>query len=121
MGDTSNEQTQSWGGCGHVHLESLLWQQRIWSEKTFGPGRRVEGTVDHIQSELEEIKASPRDVEEWIDVVILAFDGAWRAGYTPDQIVDALVKKCEKNRQRSWPDWRTAPANKAIQHKKRNP
>lgn len=93
-----------------------LARQRAFSEKTFGPGARTAGVVDHIRKELREIEADPADVSEWIDVVILALDGAWRAGYTPDEIVAALVAKQEKNEGRTWPDWRTAPLDRAIEH-----
>lgn len=70
----------------------------------------------HIKKELTEIEQDPRDLIEWIDVVILALDGAWRAGYTPDQIVEALVFKQNKNESRKWPDWRTTPAEEPIEH-----
>lgn len=93
-----------------------LQRQRDWSEKTFGPGTRTQGVIDHIRKELREIEADPADVSEWIDVVILALDGAWRAGYQPDQIINALIDKQEKNEGRAWPDWRTQPADKAIEH-----
>lgn len=96
----------------HGHLQ----RQREWSERTFGPGARTAGVVDHIRKELREIEADPSDVVEWIDVVILALDGAWRVGYSPAQIVGALVAKQAKNERRSWPDWRTMPADKAIEH-----
>jgi hypothetical protein len=93
-----------------------LARQREWSGRTFGPGARTQGVVDHIRKELNEIESAPGDVSEWIDVAILAFDGAWRAGFTPQQIVDALVAKQTKNEGRTWPDWRTMPADKAIEH-----
>lgn len=96
------------------HLE----HQREWSRQTFGPGDRTAGVIDHIQKELREIEADPADISEWIDVVILALDGAWRAGHAPQQIVDALVAKQAKNEARVWPDWRTAPTDKAIEHVK---
>lgn len=41
-------------------------------------------------------------------MIILALDGAWRAGHTPEQIAQALLDKHAKNRARVWPDWRTA-------------
>jgi ribA/ribD-fused uncharacterized protein len=72
--------------------------------------------IDHIRKELREIEADPTDVSEWIDVVILAFDGAWRHGATPDQIIAALVAKQAKNEARTWPDWRTLPQDRAIEH-----
>ena len=95
-----------------VHLR----RQRDWSQKTFGPGDRAKGVVDHIRKELLEIEQHPTDLEEWIDVVILALDGAWRAGYHPGEIVMALTKKQAKNEARNWPDWRTMPTDKAIEH-----
>jgi hypothetical protein len=95
-----------------VHLS----RQRAFSEKTFGPGARTAGVIDHIRKELREIESEPDDVSEWIDVVILALDGAWRAGFSPDQIVGALVAKQDKNEARTWPDWRTAPTDRAIEH-----
>jgi len=84
------------------HLIEYLNLQRYWSAMTFGPGLRTIGLTKHIQEELLEIQAEPTDVYEWIDVVILALDGAWRAGYTSEEIVDALVKKQQINLQRKW-------------------
>ncbi|WP_231753038.1 dATP/dGTP pyrophosphohydrolase domain-containing protein [Burkholderia sp. TSV86] len=59
---------------------AYLQRQREFSERTFGPGARTAGVCDHIRKELKEIEANPGDLTEWIDVVILALDGAWRAG-----------------------------------------
>jgi hypothetical protein len=93
-----------------------LQRQRDWSGATFGPGPRAIGVVDHIRKELREIEADPGDLKEWIDVVILALDGAWRSGASPADIIAALVAKQTKNEGRTWPDWRTADPNKAIEH-----
>jgi hypothetical protein len=97
-------------------LISHLERQRCWSENTFGPGVRTEGVCDHIRKELREIEAKPHDLSEWIDVALLALDGAWRAGYTPTEICEALAAKQRKNESRKWPDWRTAEQGKAIEH-----
>jgi len=97
-------------------LTDLLRAQREWSTETFGPGSRLQGVLAHIRKEIEEVEANPTDVEEWIDVVILALDGAWRAGHEPEEIVAALIAKYEENRNRVWPDWRTADPNGAIEH-----
>lgn len=99
-----------------AHLE----RQRDWSERTFGPGVRTEGVCDHIRKELTEIAAKPHDLSEWIDVVLLALDGAWRAGYTPTEICEGLAAKQRKNEARKWPDWRTAEPGKAIEHDRRH-
>lgn len=93
-----------------------LTRQMAWSEKTFGPGRRTKGVIDHIRKELTEIEADPTDLSEWIDVVILAFDGAWRAGWEPEKIVEAIAAKQAKNEIRNWPDWRTVSQDHAIEH-----
>jgi hypothetical protein len=93
-----------------------LQRQREWSGRTFGPGTRAQGVVDHIRKELREIEADPGDLNEWIDVVILALDGAWRSGAKPEEIIAALAAKQTKNEGRVWPDWRTADPNKAIEH-----
>ena len=100
------------------NLIEHLHRQREWSRRTFGPGERTAGILDHIRKELTEIEAKPRDLEEWIDVVILAFDGAWRVGYEPEEIAAALEAKQAKNEARRWPDWRTQPLDRAIEHER---
>lgn len=94
------------------HLE----RQRAFSLKTFGPGTRTAGVCDHIRKELNEIAAKPDDLMEWVDVILLALDGAWRAGHEPVAIAAALTHKQGRNESRVWPDWRTADPNKAIEH-----
>ena len=98
------------------HLE----RQSDWSEKIFGPGDRTKGVIDHIRKELIEVEAKPNDLSEWMDIVILALDGAWRQGASPDDIINALVAKQTKNENREWPDWRTQPLDKAVEHVKIN-
>lgn len=77
--------------------------QRDWSERTFGHSARTNGITRHIEKELDEIRQSPHDLSEWIDVVILALDGAWRAGYAPQQIAEEMERKQQVNFKRSWP------------------
>jgi len=93
-----------------------LNRQREWSKQTFGPGRRTQGILDHIRKELQEIEAVPDDITEWVDVIILAFDGAWRHGWTPEQIITAVRMKQAKNESRSWPDWRESTEDDPIEH-----
>ena len=96
------------------HLE-CQWR---FSLKTFGPGARTQGVLDHIRKELKEIEAAPDDLKEWVDVIILGFDGAWRAGYEPQAIIDAIREKQTVNEAREWPDWRTASPDHTIEHKR---
>lgn len=97
-------------------LVPFIREQKVFSEKTFGPGLRNEGIRKHIQLELEEIKRNPQDLYEWLDVVILALDGAWRAGYSAEEIAAGLRWKQAKNLRRKWPDWRSVPPNTPIEH-----
>ena len=99
-----------------MYLIAHLYRQRAWSRATFGPGMRTKGVCDHIRKELREIEESPGDLEEWVDVVLLALDGAWRCGATPEEIAAKIAAKQSKNELRDWPDWRTQDPDKAIEH-----
>jgi len=99
-----------------LDLVAHLIRQIAFSERTFGPGQRTNGVLDHIRKELLEIEQDPTNLVEWIDVVILALDGAWRAGHTPTTIAQALVLKQARNESRQWPDWRTVNPEQAIEH-----
>ena len=90
-----------------------LQRHKSWSLSTFGEGQRTEGLCKHIAKELEEIRQSPNDLMEWVDVIILAFDGAWRAGYSPSQIVIALVEKQAINFERKW---KLTDADEPVEH-----
>ena len=98
-----------------INIDDLT-RQRDWSAETFGPGTRTLGVLAHIRKELDEIEADPTDLSEWVDVIILAIDGAWRAGHNPADIISAYHAKQEKNQARTWPDWRTMSQDEPIEH-----
>ena len=98
-----------------MEIKEYIRQQIEFSEKTFGPGERTVGLLDHIKKELDEVEADPAGME-WIDVIILALDGAWRVGCSPEMIEYLLIAKLEINKNRKWPDWRTAEQGRAIEH-----
>jgi Protein of unknown function (DUF550). len=100
-----------------AHLERMI----AFSQKAFGPGARTKGLCEHIRKETREIEAAPDDLEEWIDIIILGIDGAWRAGYTPDEIIATLQKKQDKNETRTWPDWRNVSQDTPIEHVRSEP
>ncbi len=83
-------------------LVTWLDEKLEWSYKTFGTAERYIGVLKHIEKEIEETRQNPHDVMEWIDIVLLAFDGACRMGFTPRQVVNALIAKQEINKKRSW-------------------
>jgi hypothetical protein len=97
-------------------IEDHISRQQKWSEKTFGPGDRTLCIIDHIRKELIEIAESPDNVYEWVDVILLAIDGAWRSGASPERIATAIENKHKLNEYRKWPDWRTHDMTTAIEH-----
>lgn len=103
-------------GPPHFDLVAHLHRQREFSARTFGPGPRTAGVVTHIRKELIEIEGTPGDLMEWVDVVLLALDGAWRAGHEPAAIALALATKQTRNELRTWPDWRAAAPDTAIEY-----
>jgi hypothetical protein len=74
-----------------------------WSGRTFGHGVRTAGLTIHIEKEVAEIRQKPHDLTEWIDVMILALDGYWRAGGDPADIMAQLQAKQDVNFLRQWP------------------
>lgn len=97
-------------------LGDWIESKRAWSMETFGNAQRSEGIVKHIQNELIEVLDNPKDVSEWIDVILLALDGARRAGFVGEDIAYALFEKQHKNEKRKWGD-HLAP-NEAGHHVK---
>ena len=98
-----------------MNLGSYLARQIEWSRSTFGEGQRTEGICRHIEKELAEVRASQGlDLEEWCDVVILALDGFWRHGGTPEQLGELLCAKQAKNAQRKWPP--IGPEDQPMEH-----
>lgn len=93
-----------------------LQHQHDASIRNFGPEQTPDGVLDHIRKELDEIAQNPGDITEWADLLLLAFDGAMRAGHKPQQIIDAIKAKQAANEAREWPDWRTRDPDKAIEH-----
>lgn len=98
-------------------LVAFLIDQRAASVVNFGPGERTAGVCNHIRKELAEIEdVSGSDPVEWMDVVILAFNGAMRAGHEPADLIRAWQDKQALNQTRKWPDWRALPLDAPIEH-----
>lgn len=101
-----------------MNLKDHLNQQRIWSIKTFGPGYSQQRVLDHMKKEIAEVESASESekLDEWVDLILLAFDGAWRSGAGVSEICDAIQRKQLINESRQWPDWRLADTDKAIEH-----
>jgi len=88
---------------GFEGLIKYLNKQKEWSSRTFRGGRRTVGITEHIKKEISEVIDDPDSPDEWIDIVILALDGAWRTGATSEQIVSRLLEKQAINFERHFP------------------
>ena len=101
-----------------MDLVSHLRRHRDFSMRTFGPPspQRQLGVIDHLRKEIVEVEKEPYKLEEWIDVIILGIDGAWRAGHSPEEIAAGLLAKQLKNERRKWPNWWDVEPGKAIEH-----
>lgn len=93
-----------------------LRRQTKWSRETFGPPKGASGVIDHLKKEIKEVEENPADLEEWIDIIILAIDGAWRSGHDASEIVGMLTTKFVKNKNRKWPPLDQQEEGKATEH-----
>jgi len=100
-----------------MNLNLFIKDQIEFSKATFGEGERS-GVLDHMLKEIEELREAPDDINEWIDLILLAIDGAWRSGSDQNEIVECLKAKLTINCARNWPDHTFYMASEAIQHLK---
>lgn len=92
----------------HETILSYITKHMEWSRETFGDnegevGQHTEGLLKHIESEVQEIRKSPSDLMEYVDILILVFDAMWRRGFTPREIVAAIIEKQNINKLREYP------------------
>ncbi len=117
-----------------MDLKQHLLRQMAFSHATFGPGERTDGVIDHIRKELDEVSRANGEAAEWVDVVILALDGLTRRlayclgdevrrdpNFVAETACNMIEGKQTRNEERTWPDWRTAPKDRAIEHVREQP
>lgn len=90
-----------------TNLDRFCIAKGQWSEDTFGKNDEQRGPnastiCEHIRKELEEVLVDPRDLTEWVDIILLAMDGYHRYGGRSIHI--DLEKKQAVNYMRKWPD-----------------
>lgn len=84
------------------HLDEFQQETAEWSLRTFGV-RSCAGPLNHLKSEIEEIKDDPKDIEEFADAWLLLQDAAFRAGHKMSDVFVAATLKHVKNTDRKWP------------------
>jgi NTP pyrophosphatase (non-canonical NTP hydrolase) len=73
-----------------------------WSHATFGWRNTVDGKINHLRKEVEELAAAPRDEMEMADIVILLLYIANHAGKSGDDLLEAVERKLELVKRRQW-------------------
>ncbi len=93
-----------------LHIGTALWvlayDQRQWSEATFGSDdeRGPVGALRHLRREAKEAIDNPHDAEEYADCFLLIVDAARRAGFSIGELLHAAQLKLEINKGREWPE-----------------
>jgi len=82
------------------------WQQLqhdigVFTDKTFGEST-PEAKALHLSEEAKEAAADPQDIIEWADCQILLLDGLRKAGFTTEDLYQAVLRKMEINKTRKW-------------------
>jgi len=99
-----------------MELEKHIERQKEFSLKTFGGGLRTLGITNHIRKELIEVESEPEDLLEWVDVIAMAVDGAWRIGASAYEIASAMEAKLAICKNRNWPPVDENAQDSPVEH-----
>lgn len=65
----------------------------------------VEMPLDYLQGHkdgLEWAAEAPDDISEFADILMLVWDATRRAGFSDEQLAEAVAEKLERNKRRAW-------------------
>jgi NTP pyrophosphatase (non-canonical NTP hydrolase) len=79
-----------------IQEEIVDWIGRIH------PNRTTEGTLVKLFEEIGELASKPSDVDEYADVLIVLLDIAHQQGISASDLLPAVRRKMEVNRNRTW-------------------
>lgn len=92
-------------------VECLLPEQYLTDKELY-----PRATLYALKNQIEAVASDPTDIKGWARLVSYSVGGFLNAGGKQTDILPMLFAKQEKNFGRNWPDWRTAPKDKAIEH-----
>ncbi|HCA9596864.1 TPA: DUF550 domain-containing protein [Klebsiella pneumoniae] len=72
-----------------------------WSDRQFGNVGPV-GPLKHLAKEAIEAAEAPDDISEFADILMLVWDATRRAGFSDEQLAEAVAEKLERNKRRQW-------------------
>ena len=104
--------------------EYLYRDINAWVEETFGKNRDVEGVMEHLEEEVEELLDAIRKHKDgWVtiddvlfelaDVQIILFNLMGLHGICYNRYSDAVITKHGVNKKR---EWKPDPGSKKIKH-----
>ena len=91
----------------YYDLCELIRNSGEWSDETFGDSwsdgaKAGVPSLLHLREEVDELIASPGDLEEWADVFLLFLDASRRRRISIHDILEAARVKHEINKSRNW-------------------
>ena len=72
-----------------------------WSDRQFGNVGQV-GPLKHLAREAIEAAEAPDDISEFADILMLVWDATRRAGFSDEQLAEAVAEKLKRNKRRVW-------------------
>lgn len=72
-----------------------------WSVRQFGNVGPI-GPLKHLAKEAIEAAEAPDDISEFADIIMLVWDATRRAGFSDEQLAEAVAEKLERNKRRAW-------------------
>ena len=96
--------------------EAVLQRQFEQAELIYGLQADPLDVVPLVRQCVAHLESHPDDLATWTALTSLAFEGGRRAGGSPAGLLAVLLAKFERNRNRTWRDWRTTQADSAIEH-----
>lgn len=76
-------------------------QHAEWSDRQFGNVGPV-WPLKHLAKEAIEAAEAPDDISEFADIIMLVWDTTRRAGFSDEQLAEAVAEKLERNKRRAW-------------------
>ena len=88
----------------NIHWDMNEIQKNLgkWADSVFGKKRSPIGALYHLQEEAFEAMDEPYDIMEYADCMMLIIDATRNAGFTADELMEAVNKKLRINQRRKW-------------------
>jgi hypothetical protein len=115
-GHSLDAMLEQWPGGPLVDWEITLnhrFEQAAQGESRNGSPLEV---LPLIRANMERVRQDPSDLEAWLNITALAFEGGRRTGANAAELLETLAAKFARNQSRVWPDWRGRPVDRPIEH-----